>query len=460
MKNRTTMIALSLLWLAHLGAPALAEKQAPPAGGPPRPFTVPRIETFSLPNGFRATLAPYGQVPKVKIAVITRSGNINEESGQVWLADLTGEMIKEGTTTRTADAVADEAARMGGTIGIQVNPDQTTLQTEVLSEFGPKAVKLLADVAQHPLLPDSEMARLKTDALRRLSIERSQPQSLALERFRQVLYPDHPYGHLFPTEESLNKLAAADVRKFYESNFGAARTHIFVAGRFGAAEMRKAIGEEFGKWPRGPEAVNRVPAPKPGRVLELVERPGASQSTLYLGLPVAYPGNPDYVQLDVTNALLGGSFGSRVTSNIREQKGYTYSPRSSLSTRYHDAYWVQTADVTTDVTGPALKEIFYEIGRLRDEAPPEKELEGIRNYLSGLFVIRNSSRDGIINQLNFVDLHELGDDFLRTYVQKVNAVTPAQVQAMTKKYLVAEQMAIVVAGDGAKIADQIAPYRP
>jgi predicted Zn-dependent peptidase len=191
-----------------------------------------------------------------------------------------------------------------------------------------------------------------------------------------------------------------------------------------------------------------------------VERPGAPQSTLYLGLPVAYPGTPDYIALEVTNALLGGSFASRVTSNIREQKGYTYSPRSVLSSRYHDAYWAQMADVSTEVTGPALKEIFYEIGRLRDEAPPEKELEGIKNFISGVFVIRNSSRDGIINQLNVVDLHGLGEDYLRTYVQKVNAVTPAQVRDMTKKYLVPEQMAIVVVGDREKIADQVAPYKP
>jgi zinc protease len=248
------------------------------------------------------------------------------------------------------------------------------------------------------------------------------------------------------------------VKKFYDDHFGAARTHIYVAGKFDAAAMRKAITSAFSAWKRGADPVRIAPKTAGKRLLEVIDRPNAPQSTLYIGLPVTDPSNPDYMALRVMNAILGGSFGSRITSNIREKKGYTYSPSSQLSARYRDTYWIETADVTTAVTGPSLKEIFYEIDRLRTEAPSQEELDGIKNYLAGIFVLQNSSRQGVIGQLIFRNLHGLGNDYLTTYVQKIHAVTPQQVQQMATKYINPANMTIVVVGDKSKIAEQIAPY--
>ncbi len=172
-----------------------------------------------------------------------------------------------------------------------------------------------------------------------------------------------------------------------------------------------------------------------------------------MGLPVADPTSPDYISLDVMNALLGGSFASRITSNIREQKGYTYSPFSQIATRQHLGYWVEVADVTTAVTGPSLKEIFYEIDRLRKDPPSAQELKGIQNYLAGLFVLRNTiSPDAVISQLHFVDSQSLNRSYLAEYVGKVMAVTPQDVQGVTEKYLTPGKMAVVVVGD--KVEDR------
>ena len=310
----------------------------------------------------------------------------------------------------------------------------------------------------HPLLPESDVPRLKQDLQRKLSIELTQPGMLARERFVQALYPDHPYGRFLSTETTINTFTVANVRKFYESNFGAARTHIYVAGKFDSAAVKKAITAAFSDWKRGPDPLVDIPKPVSKRQLDIVDRPGSAQSTLYIGLPAIDPSNPDYIPLQVMDALLGGSFGSRITANIREQKGYTYSPRSQVSVRYRDGYWVEVADVTTAVTGPSIKEILYEIDRLQNAPPSAAELDGIKNYLAGVFVIRNSSRSGVVNQLQFVDLHQLGDNYLNTYVQKVHAVTPEQIQEMAKKYVVTEKLTIVVVGDKQKIADQTAPY--
>src|SRR5215813_9299594 len=455
----TKKIAIAVATFAFCALPLAAQqKQTPPAGGPPKPFNVPAHESYTLPNGMKVTLVPYGNLPKVTLSLVVRTGNLNEPADMPGLADLVGKLMKEGTTSKSSKQIAEEAAGMGGAVNITVGADESDVTADVLSDFGAKAVTLLADVAQHPLFPESELPRLKTDAERQLSIAKAVPQNMALEKFRKILYGNHPYGTVFPTQESIQKTTVAEIKKFYEGNFGALRSHLYVAGRFDSAEVKKAIKVGFGGWPKGAAAVSNVPKVSAQHVLDLTDRPGAAQSTLLLGMPVPDATSPDAVPLGVTNALLGGSFGSRITSNIREQKGYTYSPSSQISRRYHDAYWAETADVTTQYTGASLKEIFAEIDKLAKEPPAEGELKGIQSYLSGLFVIQNSSRGALINQLRFVDFQGLGEDYLKTYVQKVNAVTPADVSKMTTQYIKPDQMTIVVVGDQSKVAEQVAPY--
>jgi zinc protease len=462
--NRTLITGMSKAILAALGmlalgaSLALAQKQAPPAGGSPKPFTVPAHETYMLPNGMKVTLIPYGIVPKVTLELSLRVGDIDDPQDLFGIADMACQLLKEGTTTRSSSALAEATSLMGSSLGANVNADQTTLSLDVLSEFGPDAAKLLAEVVQHPLLPESEFARLKTNLLRRIAVGKTQPNLIAVTRFQKLLYGDHPYGSVLPTEDNVNKMTIADAKKFYAANYGAQRSHLYVAGKFDSSAVKKAIDAGFGGWAKGPAPVENVPKPKTQRLLEVTDRPGAPQSTIYVGLPVAPATSPDSIPLAVANALLGGSFASRITSNIREQKGYTYSPRSEISQRYHDAYWAEIADVTTAATGPSLKEIFGEIERLQKEPPSAAELQGIQSFISGLFVIQNSTRGALIGQLRYVDLQGLGEGYIKTYVQKVNAVTPEDVQKMTAQYIKPELMTIVVVGDKSKIIEQLAPY--
>jgi zinc protease len=457
--NMKRTILLALLAAATASA-SLAEKQTPPAPGPPKGFSVPAPKTYRLGNGLAVTLVQYGTVPKVTVRLAVRAGNVDEGADQVWLADLTGDMLSEGTLTRSASQIAEDAAKMGGSLDITVGENVTRIGGDVLSEFGPEMIALVADVARHPKLPESELERRKTDRLRDLSIARSQPQALAQEKFRAVLYGDHPYGRLFPTEAMLKAYTIGEVRHFYEKNFDAARSHVYVAGRFDGPAMEAAIRKAFGDWKHGEPSKPPAPKPKSERAIYIIDRPGAVQSTINLGLPVIDPSNPDWDALYLTNVLLGGSFASRITSNIREQKGYTYSPYGQLSNRYHDAYWVEIADVTTNVTGPSIHEILGEIERLQAAPPSPKELEAFQNYRAGTFVLQNSSRAGIIGQLEFVDLQGLPGDYLNGYVKRIYAVTPVEVQEMAKKYIRADRATIVIAGDRHAIEDQVKEYGP
>jgi predicted Zn-dependent peptidase len=444
-----------LLTIFLLAASALAQtKEAPPAPGTPKNFSVPAIRRIDLPNGLRVRLVPYGEVPKVTVRLVTQTGNIDETANEVWLADLTGSVMKQGTATRTAEQIAREAAMMGGSLNVNVGVNQTTVGADVFSESATDAIALIADVARNPRLPESELTRLKADLVRNVSLARSQPQSLASEKFVSVLFPNHPYGRLFPTEAMVQAYTLEQVRGFHERNFGAARSSLSVVGRYDANAVESAIRQHLGDWKAGAPASKVTVTPVSRRGIYYIDRPGAVQSTLYIGLPTIDATSPEYLPLTVMNALLGGSFGSRITANIREQKGYTYSPRSTISTNLGAASWAEIADVTTNVTGASIREIVNEINRLRGEAPSADELRGIQNYLAGTFVLTNSSRAGIAGQLAFLDLYGLSEDYLRNYVQRVYALTPADVQRMAQTYVDPARLAIVVVGDPA-VQEQI-----
>jgi zinc protease len=435
-----------------------AAKETPPPGTAPKPFHLPPTEDFVLPNGMKATLVPYGSIPKVAIRIYVEAGAVSEPAGQVWISKLNAALMKEGTASRSAAQLAREAAGMGGQIDVSADSEFTTAGGVVLSEFGPRFVALLADVLQHPALPSSELPRLKANLARDLAVDQSQPDNLARERFLETLFPNHPYGRVYPKEAMLQGYTLDQVRAFYTANFAASRTHLYIAGKLDPG-LKKAVQDSFSNWKAGSASPSLPASPVKARSFQVIDRPGAAQSTLYLGLPVPDPTTADYIVLDVMNSLLGGSFASRITSNIREQKGYTYSPFSQIGTRKHLAFWLEVADVTTAVTGPSLKEIFYEIDRLRKDPPSAEELKGIQNYLAGLFVLRNTvSADGVIGQLHFVDSQGLDRSYLSTYVQKVVAVTPQQIQRVTESYIVPSKMTIVVVGDKAKIAEQVKPY--
>jgi zinc protease len=434
------------------------QKEQPPAGGPPKPFHLAQTEDFTLSNGMKVTLVPYGIVPRIAIRAYVNTGGINEAANQVWLSRLTGLLMKEGTKTRSAEQVADQAADAGGQLEIEPGVDFTSVGGLTLSDHVVPFLNLVADVLQNPSLPAAEVPRLKADLARELAVVKTQPNELARERFLQTMFPNSPYGRTLPSESDLQSYSAENAQSFYRDNFSAQRTHLYIAGKLDAG-LRAAVQKAFDSWPKGapPAAVSVDPVK--AHSFALIDRPGAPQSTLYMGLPVPAPTSSDYISLDVTNALLGGSFSSRITSNIREQKGYTYSPISQIATRTHLAYWVEIADVTTSVTGPSLKEILSEIDRLRREPPPEQELKGIQNYLAGFFVLRNTvSPDAVIGQLHFTDAQGLSRSFLSEYVQKVMAVKAPEIQGITEKYLVPDKMAIVIVGDKAKIAEQVKPY--
>lgn len=431
------------------------EKETPPKGGEPKNFTLPEKEVVSFDNGLTLVMIPYGSIPKATIRFSVKTGNIDENENQVWLSDLLADLLEEGSATKTSKEIADEMAGMGGNLNIGVGLHTSSISSSVLYEFAPDAISVMADVLKNPKFPETELGRLKDNMKRDLSVRLSRPQAQASRDFYATLYPEHPYGRVYPTDEMIDSYTVEDIKTFYNENFGALRTTVYVAGNFDSSEVKSAVEKAFGEWKKGTASKYNVAEPVVSSEIKIIDRPEAPQSTIYYGLPVIGPSHEDYVALDVTNSILGGSFASRITSNIREDKGYTYSPYSSLDTNYKSGVWYESADVTTEHTGASLDEIQKEIERLQSEPPSQEEMDGIINYESGIYVLQNSTPNGIIGQLIFLDTHDLDESFLTNKVENMHAVTPEKVQEMTQKYINTDNMTLIVVGDKAKIQDQV-----
>jgi predicted Zn-dependent peptidase len=447
--------ALTVIALMPLST-GYAQKQSPPAGGTPKDFKLPAKKNGQLPNGLKTTTVQYGVIPKVTVQLIVKTGNVHEAENEVWLGDLTADLLKEGgTTTQDFKTISKKVAAMGGDINVGVGSDQTFITANVLAEFAPDVVKLMADMIMNPKFPESELQRLKDDLKRNLAVQSEVPQQKAQEKFLETIYGNHAYGRFFPTEKMIDSYTVDMVRGFYDKNFGAKRTAVYAAGKFDEGAFTKAVEEAFKGWKEGPEVsyppVEQIKTNK----VSIIDRKNAPQTTVMIGLPTLTPKSEDVVALQVTNSLLGGSFGSRITTNLREDKGYTYSPFSTIQNNKGVSLWYEQADVTSANTGESLREIAKEINRLQKENPGEPELTGVKNYMAGIFVLQNSSPGGIINQLNFLDLHELSDSYLTNRVQNIYAVTPEMVSKMAKEHFRYDDMTVVLVGDKKLIEKQM-----
>ncbi|UCC14098.1 MAG: insulinase family protein [Gammaproteobacteria bacterium] len=445
---------ITLVCLFSLGHQALAIDGPPPAGVP-RDFSLPEKTSFQLDNGMGVTMVPFGDLPKISMVLRIRTGNLNEGE-DTWLADMTGALMEEGTKSLDATALRQTAAALGGAIGISVGPEMTSVSVSSLAEKGVQALELLTDVVRNPAFPGDQLDRIRADFIRNLSISRVRPQGLASVAMNARLYGDHPFSVVFPTEEQLQSYTIEDLRRYYEGNFGARRSHLFVSGRFDTATMRQAIIESFGDWQAGPDVYVNVPDPTREGSLQVIDRPGAPQSTINVAIPVIGVADPDYSQLLMANDILGGAgFLSRLFQNLREDKGYTYGASTSTGNHYRSAVWTFSADVATEATGPSLTEFFREIRRLQSQAPADDEMERIRGYRGGIFVLANASRGGIIGTLAFMNFHDLPDSYLTEYTERLARISPEQVSEIAASQWPVGGMTIVVVGDRSVIDEQL-----
>jgi len=433
------------------GVPALSEE---------RQVTWPKRTRARLPNGLEVVLAESHAVPKFHGELLFRSGNAAVVDRAPGLAEITATVVRTGTSKRASRQIEEDLRRIGADLSSSAGADTSAISFAGLSEYAEPLLGLVTELARAAVFPEAEFERERRQMMEGVKLERTQPGFLAGERLRKVLFGAHPYAQVAPSEEQVAALRRDDLMAVYREFYTPENALLLLVGDFDSAAMLKTAEKVFDAWAgKKPQAKGAAaPANPRGRRAYVVHVPGAVQTQILAGCHAITRKHPDWVKLGLTNSLFGGAFNSRLVMNIREDKGYTYSPRSSVNPLRQHGYFSISAAVRNEVVAASLTEIFYEIDKLRALPVPEAELADAQNYLSGVFSMGLATQGGLLSQLVTVELNELPQDYLETYREKVRALTPEDLLAAARKYLDSANMQIVMVGDRTQIEPQAALF--
>jgi zinc protease len=439
---------------------AVEVNAAVPALSPERQVTWPPRKRARLSNGLEVILVESHTIPKFHGDLYFRSGNAAAIDRGPGLAEITATVARTGTTKRASRQIEEDLRRIGADLATSAGSDTSSISFAGLAEFSEPLLGMVNELAREAAFPEAEFERERRQKLEEVKLERTQPGFLAGERLRKVLFGAHPYAQVSPSEEQVAAYKRDDLLSVYRECYTPENGLLLLVGDFDPDAMLKSAEKTFGEWHgKKPETKSfAAPANPRGRRVYLVHLPGAVQTQILAGCHAITRKHPDWIKLGLTNSLYGGAFNSRLVMNIREDKGYTYSPRSGVNALRQHGYFSVSAAVRNDVVAASLTEIFYEMDKLRSVPVPEAELADAQNYLSGVFSMGLATQNGLLGQIAVVALNELPDDYLETYRAKLRALTPTDLLETARKYLDSANMQIVVVGDRAQIESQAALF--
>jgi len=457
-------IAILLLLLGSLAAqktpgPAPLPAELPPAG-PLKPVVSPPVVQRRLANGMSVWMVERADLPKVVFVLTARGGDSLDPASSPGLARLMARAMTQGTTSQSSRQIAEAAQATGGDLSATANADATEVTLDVLSEHAGDAVALLADIAQNANFPENEVALAKSNMEDQLRANEATPRFLARRAWYQITYGDHPYSIVFPTMKTLEQATPESLRSLYAQNLRPDQALLVVVGSFDQAELAAQIEKAFGAWKSGvaATALVREPAAKAEHKIYLLDRPGSVQTTMLIGGIAPTLRDPDEPYLMLANTIYAGSFASRLTRNIREDKGYTYSPFSFLTNFRWSATILTSEDVRNQVTGPSLKETFYELNRISTEAPSAAELDSARRYLIGNTALDVQSRGSLATLLGKYWVNNLPADHLTAEMTALQKADVSQVGKAAARYLAPDRMSVVAVGEKSVMQEQFKPF--
>ncbi len=438
---------------------AAAQSTLPPVG-PERPFApAPRVER-TLSNGLRVITLRHATVPKVTAMLTIQSGLAVDPAEKAGLAQFVVDLAQEGTTTRPSEQLKREVFALGANLTGFAGQDSSTFQVRGLNGTLPQMLAIVADVVRNPTFPQGELDLMKANTAQRLQAQTASPQFVNNKMFRQTLFGAHPYARTGVTPETLPAIDRASIVSFQQTYYRPNNAFLVVVGDVAPEAVFEAAEKAFGGWERRalPEAKTAALPALKGRSLVFVQRPNSVQSSISVGNFTPERDDPRWYTLQLANQIFGAAFDSRLVRNIREEKGYTYSPGSLFQSMAQGGLYRATADVRNDVTGATLKEIYSEIDKLRAGGPEAEELNDAKQYSRGLFVIQNASQTGLANTLNTVNTFGLPKDYPETFQKQISQPSAEAIKTGAQMLLGSEDSVVVIVGDYTKVKDQLTGF--
>jgi zinc protease len=433
-------------------------RTAIPKAGAARTVRLPTPKSVTLTNGLTLILDERRNLPLVAANLVFRTGSDANPLDKPGLANFVAAMLDEGTSTKNALQIADEVAQLGASLSTGSSMDATTVSGRSLAKNFPATLNLMADVVLRPSFPAEEIDRQRASRLGQLVQQRDNPAQVAAQVMAAALYGDrHPYGFTeIGTEASVKAITRDDMTAFWKQNLVPNNAALVVSGDISMDELRVFAEKAFAGWQQGTAVRPALGMPTTTQAkVVLVDKPGSEQTQVRVATIGAARSSPDFRPMQVMNMTLGGMFSSRINMNLREEHGYTYGANSQFTFRRAAGPFQVASGVRTDVTGPALTEIFKEIRGIAAKPMSGDELGSAKtsmvNSLPGAF---ETTLDAVGNFSN-VYVYDLGLDYYTKYADAVNAVTAEQALAMAQKYLGSERLIVIAVGDRGAIEPQL-----
>ncbi len=453
------MIRVVTLVVAMLPAVALAQgpdRSRAPEPGPAPALTLPHVQRARLSNGLPVRFVEMHEVPVIRLALVFGNGAVADPAGKPGVASLTAAMLDEGAGTRSALEIADEAAYLGASLTTASSYDFSSVTLGVPVARLEPALSLMADVALRPTFPSADLERLRTEILTGMLQAKDNPAVVASLAFPRLLFgAAHRYGTSEAgTPDSVKAITADDLRAFHTAQYRPDAAELLVVGDVTLAGITPQLERAFGAWRAGGPAPARaaVPAtaqPSSRRVV-LIDKPGAAQSQIRIGWIGVPRATADYFPLTVMNTILGGSFTSRLNTNLRETHGYAYGASSQFVMRRQAGPFVAAAGVQTDKTAESVREFFNEFEAIRKPIPADEFGKAQRNLALGFPGDFETTRD-LLARLQSQVVLDLPEDVYSTYVPKVLALSAAEASQAATRYVQPAKFLVVVVGDRAKV---------
>lgn len=455
MKKIFSFLFLSLL--IGFSVSAQLDRSQRPQPGPAPVIQLGDFETFTLRNGLQVIVVENHKVPVVSFQLTLDIDPILEGNAKGYV-DLAGSLMSEGTRTRSKQQIAEEIDFIGGTI----NTYSTGMYASSLKRHQETLLKLMSDILLNPTFPEAELQRSITQNKSALEVSRNEGNFIAGNVASVAAHgPNHPYGEI-TTPESLDNINRELLVNYYETFWKPNVAYLVIVGDINKKEAQKLAKKYFGKWKKGnvPQINYPTPVAPEGNRVAMGNRTGAVQSMVYVTYPVEFtPGNPDAIKASVMNSILGGGvFSGRLMQNLREDKGYTYGARSNLSTDELVGRFLATTEVRNSVTDTTVVEILGEMRRLINEPVTEETLRLVKNFMNGSFARSLESPRTIANFALNIKRYNLPEDYYARYLENLESVSVADVQAMAEKYLKPDNAIIVVAGNRDEVAGTLEKF--
>ena len=454
MKNTLLYITFSLIFALPIQAQIDRSKAPEPAPAPE--IQIGDYTKFELENGLKVIVVENHKRPTLNVRLTIERDPIleGEHAGFVSMA---GELLGTGTTTKTK-AEIDEAVDF---LGASFSTYSTGMSAYMLTKHTDKMMDIMTDVLYNPSFSEEELNKLKKLTLSGIAAGKEDANAIASNVSQVLNYgKKHPYGEI-ETEESVESITVDMCKKYYDVYFKPNVSYLVIVGDITVEAAKKMAEQYFADWKKGdvPSRTYQKPTPPNGNHVAFVAKEGAVQSVINITYPINLkPGSSDAIPASVMNSVLGGGvFTGRLMQNLREDKGFTYGARSSISTDKLIGSFQAGASVRNEVTDSSVTEFLYELRRMATEKVDEESLQLVKNSMTGSFARGLESSQTIARFALNIERYNLPQDYYATYLKKLNAVDANEVMAVAKKYIKPDNANIIVVGN-TDIADNLAQF--